>query len=386
MPNSVHTHIVLTAYELENGGISRVAVYLANGFAAAGHRVTLLLCTSAGERHDELKALLRPEISCEALSSKKFPSRALGQIACLPAYRRWLRREHPDIVMSTANNIAWYSCQGFQSSGLINSTLYIKTTNPIIREKDGAMITGLRRWAYNYFFARAAKVLTLSDAESRILEGEFPSLIGKFESVFNPYVTDALLSLDLAGRTAEKGAFQMLAMGRFSPQKNMRRLVEAFAIAQKLDSAKGGNLMSQAQLVVAGEGPEYETLTADVARLGLSEQVHFPGFSNDVAGLLYKADMFVLSSNYEGLPAVVLEALGSGCRVVSTDCFPAARELLSDIPGCVVTERSAESLAQGMLQAAAAKIDPAALRARAANYSLDSAVRSHLMAAGLPAS
>jgi glycosyltransferase involved in cell wall biosynthesis len=383
MADGARTHIVLTAYELENGGISRVAIYLANGFSAAGHRVTLLLCTSAGERHADLKALLRPEVSCEALSNKLFPSRALGQIACLAAYRRWLRRECPDIVMSTANNIAWYSCLGLRGNSLSGCALYIKTTNPIIREKDGVMITGLRRRAYNYFFARATKVLTLSDAESRVLQREFPLNAARFESVFNPYVTNALLSLDLAERIAGGGAFQMLALGRFSPQKNMRRLIEAFAIAKKREEALGGTLMSNARLVVAGEGPEQEMLEADVARLGLSEQVHFPGFISDVAGLLGKADMFVLSSNYEGLPAVVLEALGSGCRVVSTDCFPAARELLSDLPACTVTERTAEALADGILQAAAARLDSAALRARAANYSLDSAVHSHLMAMGL---
>jgi glycosyltransferase involved in cell wall biosynthesis len=383
MSDFISSHIVLTAYELENGGISRVAIYLANGFAAAGHRVTLLLCTSAGERHADLKALLRPEISCEALSSKLFPSRALGQIACLGAYRRWLRRECPDIVMSTANNIAWYSCQGLQRSGLSDCALYIKTTNPIIREKDGVIITGLRRWTYNHFFARANKVLTLSDAESRVLQREFPLQANRFESVFNPYVTDDLLSLDIAERAAGNGAFEMLTLGRFSPQKNMRRLIAAFAIAKKQDHARGGNLMSKAKLVVAGEGPELEMLEADVARLGLSEQVHFPGYISDVAGLLGKADMFVLSSNYEGLPAVVLEALGSGCRVVSTDCFPAAQELLADLPACAVTERSAEALAEGILKAAVAGLDSAALRARAANYSLDSAVQSHLKAMGL---
>jgi hypothetical protein len=56
---------------------------------------------------------------------------------------------------------------------------------------------------------------------------------------------------------------------------------------------------------------------------------------------------------------------------------------LSDLPACTVTERTAEALADGILQAAAARLDSAALRARAANYSLDSAVQSHLMAMGL---
>ena len=379
-------HIALTAYDLENGGISRVAVYLANGFAEAGHKVTLLLCTSAGERDADLRALLRPDVLYEALSNRRYASRALGQIACLPGFRRWLRTHRPDIVMGTANNIAWFSGGGLAGKNAPECELYIKTTNPIIREKDSALISSLRRLGYNRLFASANKILTLSDAESRILANEFPRHAARFESVFNPYVTEALLSLKLAERRGDGSTFHMLTLGRFSPQKNMARLIEAFALAKKRDLDRGRKHMASAKLTIAGEGPELEARKADAARLGLLDQVDFPGFANDVSGLLADAGLFVLSSNYEGLPAVVLEALGSGCPVVSTDCFPAARELLSGLASCVVTERSAESLADGILAAIAVKPDRQALRARAANYSVGSAVQSHLKAMGLKAS
>jgi glycosyltransferase involved in cell wall biosynthesis len=288
--------------------------------------------------------------------------------------------------MGTANNIAWFSGGGFTGKNVPECALYIKTTNPIIREKDSALVTGLRRLGYNRLFSRADKILTLSDAESRILALEFPNNAERFRSVFNPYVTEAILSLELAGRSNADTPFNILTLGRFSPQKNMARLIAAFALAKKRDLEPGGKRMAAATLTIAGEGPELEARKADAARLGLSDQVNFPGFTHDVSGLLADADLYVLSSNYEGLPAVVLEALGSGCPVVSTDCFPAARELLSGLAGCVVTERSAESLADGILAAIAVKPDRPALRARAANYSVDSAVQSHLKAMGLKAS
>lgn len=378
------THLALVAYELESGGISRVAVYLANGFAAAGHQVSLLLCTSTGSRDADFRRELHPNVTYVALGDQHYKSRSWGQIRKFAAYRRWLKTAKPDVVIATANNISWFTGIGFAFSSAMQVSkfgkLFIKTTNPILRENDGAVITWFRKKGYQWLFIRADAVLTLSDAESRILKKQFPRSPSAFSAVFNPYLTNAFLPKPNAAKYESKAALKLIAIGRLEEQKNMARLIEAFALATQ------NAALQSAHLTIAGEGSQLERLRALAQQLGIAHQITFAGFCHDIPAMLSRADMFVLSSNYEGLPAVIIEALASGCRIVSTDCFPAARELLEDLPGCAVTERSANALSDGMLKAASAAVDTERLRDRALDYGLDSAINSHLQAIGLAAS
>lgn len=371
-------HIALTAYELESGGISRVAVHLANGFSAAGHRVTLLMCTSSGERDAAFRADLSSDVMYVALTNRAARSRALGQIAVLPRFRRWLARERPDCVVATANNISWFCGAGLLAQPSVSSRLFVKTTNPILREGDGPALTELRRLGYDRLFARAEAVLALSGAEAAILARQFPARADRFKPVFNPYYTPEFAATPASPRVRGKPP-RLLALGRLSPQKNFARLIHAFALARR----DGGADFADARLAIAGDGPEHDELAALAQSLGVAKQIDFLGFRDDIAQLLQTADRFVLSSNYEGLPAVVIEALGSGCPVISTDCFPAAAELLDPLPACATTARDPAALAKGILASLATPSDPDRLHAAALDYSAPSAVRSHLAAMGL---
>jgi glycosyltransferase involved in cell wall biosynthesis len=108
--------------------------------------------------------------------------------------------------------------------------------------------------------------------------------------------------------------------------------------------------------------------------------VQFLGYVSDVPALMASADLFVLSSDYEGLPAVVVEALAMNCPVISTDCFANARDLLEGLPGCAVAERDSEALAEALRRWLAAPAPRPELRPFAERYSTRSAVESHLRA------
>lgn len=376
--NAILAHLALVGYDLENGGISRVAIHLANGFSATGHRVTLLLCTSSGERDAAFRADLSSNVKYVALTERAARSRALGQITVLPRFRRWLARERPDCVVATANNISWFCGAGLLAQPTVSSRLFVKTTNPILREGDGPALTGLRRQGYDRLFARAEAVLALSQAEAAILARQFPARADRFRPVFNPYYTSEFAAIPASPRARGK-APKLLAIGRLSPQKNFARLIHAFALARR----DGGADFADARLAIAGDGPEHDELVTLARSLGVASQIDFLGFRDDVAQLLQAADRFVLSSNYEGLPAVVIEALGSGCPVISTDCFPAASELLDPLPACATTARDPAALAQAILASLALPTDPDRLHAAALDYGVPSAVRSHLAAMDL---
>lgn len=154
----------------------------------------------------------------------------------------------------------------------------------------------------------------------------------------------------------------VLSIGRLSRQKNYPLLIRAFArLAGESD----------VRLVILGEGEDREALEALVAELGLEDRVDLPGFVDNPYAYLARSALFVLSSDWEGLPSVVIEALAVGCPVVSTDCPSGPREILEDGRyGRLVEPGDEEELARAMRQALATdEVAPERLRDRARAYS-----------------
>lgn len=166
--------------------------------------------------------------------------------------------------------------------------------------------------------------------------------------------------------------FLWLAVGRLEEQKDYPTLLQAFKVLKQ-----GGH---KAQLRVAGQGPLLESLQGQAADLGLSDHAIFLGLRRDIPLLLDAADAFVLSSAWEGLPNVVMEAMASGKPVVAT-CVGGVPELVQEgVNGYMAPPRNAEALAAAMekmmaLPEAERKVMGQAGRAHIeANYSLDRVV------------
>jgi glycosyltransferase involved in cell wall biosynthesis len=128
-------------------------------------------------------------------------------------------------------------------------------------------------------------------------------------------------------------------VGRLVPEKAQDVLLDAFRRLAP-ESAAG------ARLLIAGEGPERATLTATIARLGLTANATLLGARRDITALLNAADLFVLSSRMEGMPLAIAEALACGCPVVATDA-PGVADLLGDA-GTIVPRDDAAALAVAM--------------------------------------
>jgi glycosyltransferase involved in cell wall biosynthesis len=125
------------------------------------------------------------------------------------------------------------------------------------------------------------------------------------------------------------------------------------------------------RLVVLGRGPLRERLSELAAELGVGEAVRMPGVVANPFAYLARASAFVLSSAWEGLPNVLLEALACGCPVVATDCPSGPREILADgRHGRLVPVADPEALAAAILATLDAPPDPGPLRARAADFAL----------------
>jgi glycosyltransferase involved in cell wall biosynthesis len=133
----------------------------------------------------------------------------------------------------------------------------------------------------------------------------------------------------------------ILGVGRLAPQKDFHTLLDAFALVRRQTAAK---------LLLLGEGPERGALADMISQLGLEDSVQLLGQVQNPLSYMRHADLFVLSSRFEGLPTVLIEALAVGVPIVSTDCPSGPREILQNgALGVLVPVADPEALAQAIV-------------------------------------
>ncbi len=279
---------------------------------------------------------------------------------------RHLRERRPHSVIAAANHVALVTTLAWRRAGR-PGRLFLKTTNPIASSRHRGLVKAVRRWSFRRTFADATAVWTLSEAESAEMRAAFPTFAAKFHAVFNPYVTPAMLAPADASPVPSQ---TILGVGRLTRQKRFERLIEAFALLGD----------TSIRLKILGEGEEREALEALVDRLGIADRVSMPGHVSGIADAYREAAMLVLPSDYEGLPAVLLEAMAANCPVLCTDCFPAARAIIAGAEGCAIIEHTDAKDLAALIEAHLQQPRPTRLRAVAEHYSIANGVASHTAA------
>jgi len=133
------------------------------------------------------------------------------------------------------------------------------------------------------------------------------------------------------------------------------------------------------RLLIFGEGPERPQLEALASTLGISDDLVLPGFVENPYAAFSRAALFVLSSDYEGLGNVLIEALACGCPVVSTDCPSGPAEILDGGRyGELVPVNDTEALAAAMIRTLDAPLPTDMLRRRGGEFSLERSVVRYL--------
>ncbi|MFV0573840.1 MAG: glycosyltransferase [Vibrio sp.] len=134
----------------------------------------------------------------------------------------------------------------------------------------------------------------------------------------------------------------ILGLGRLVPQKNFSLLVEAYSILKNRHNI-------HQDLVIVGNGRDIDNIKQKVRELDLIENVHFKGLQLDPYPWYKQSDLFVLSSKHEGLGMVLIEALASGTRIISTDSKGGVRTIMNGYFEQFLAEETPESLAERML-------------------------------------
>jgi glycosyltransferase involved in cell wall biosynthesis len=170
----------------------------------------------------------------------------------------------------------------------------------------------------------------------------------------------------------------ILSVGSFKIEKNHECLIRAFSRLPKSLNAK---------LAIVGDGPLRDVMEKLVISLGLQDRVHLPGFFHDVYPWYRSSDLFVLSSDAEGLPTVLIEALECGLPVVSTKSYGGGPDEILDNGrlGRLVPVGDEEALATAIASSLTEKHDREALIKRAKDFSVERISAQYLDHFGLPA-
>ena len=167
----------------------------------------------------------------------------------------------------------------------------------------------------------------------------------------------------------------MLGVGELCARKDFVTLIKAFAEVRR---------QRPSRLVILGEGRQRKRLTELTRKLRIEADVFLPGFLTNPFAYMSKANLFILSSNCEGAPVTLMEALAVGVPVVSTDCPSGPREILQDGRfGPLVPVGDANALAQAMLATLDNPLDAELLKSAAAPFSVATSASQYLAALGL---
>jgi glycosyltransferase involved in cell wall biosynthesis len=267
----------------------------------------------------------------------------------LPSLVRYLRRNRPECVLSAghfSNEIAIL--------GKVFSTIKVRVVvsehTSLYTELSSLPVASARRVAIppicRFLYPFADGIVAVSNGVRGDSEKLFRLKAGACRTIYNPVDVGKILQLGEQPVDhpwfLSDGPPVVLGIGRLERQKDFINLLEAFAEVRKHVTAR---------LVILGEGSQRTTLIAKVDELGLGDCVWLAGFVSNPYPYLKRASVFSLSSEWEGLPVALIEALAFGIPIVSTDCPSGPSEILaSGKYGIMVPIKDSKALAQGIIK------------------------------------
>lgn len=303
-PSAALEPLHLYVPSFEGGGAERVYIQLANHFAERGHETTFIVNSAIGP----LRSLLSGTVSVVDLGASR-------NYMAIPRLAAFLRREQPEVVITalTGANIAALVARVLAGA---RTRLFISERNQIsgLMKHRGARRRWLNRTLMRLLYPRADGITAVTAGVASDLAAVACIGEDRITVVHNPGPEKAEIIAAKAARAPHPwfgGSDPVIvAMGRLVPQKGFLVLLEALAEVRKSRAVK---------LIVLGEGPQRKELLAASERLGLTDAVDFAGFALNRLDFLAHASLFVLSSDTEGFPNALVEALACDVRVVSTD-------------------------------------------------------------------
>ena len=306
--------IALLVPMLVGGGISSVMLVIARGLADRGHAVDLVVFRRGGDVDGRVPGNVR----LVDLGARKL-------LVALPKLVAYLKSARPGLLIAAS----WYAvlvalaakrfcCPGIRVWVRQDNVHSIQVAHA--RRKNRAVLKAIR-----VLLPSAERIVAVSAGVAEDMARQVPRVADRVRAVPNP-----VHHRDIAAMAAtppdhpwfdDPDVPVILSAGRLVAQKDFPTLIRAFAEVVKSHPAR---------LAILGEGREREALAGLVRELGVGHAVALPGFLANPFAWMARARVFAVSSIYEGLSMVLVEAMACGTPVVSTDCPHGPREVLQD--------------------------------------------------------
>lgn len=322
--------LLIFIHSLNSGGAERVACNLANHWSTKGWQVSLV--TLASTEHDFYQ--LHPAVQRFALGmSAKSTNLLIGIVSNLRrvrALRTVLRQVQPDValsLMSTANILLALSALWLKHVAVVGSERIYPPSIPI-----GRVWEGMRSYFYGKLCAVTAQTSESATWLSRHTRARCVPVIPNA-------VTWPLTSQPPRLALSEKveGKRILLAVGRLVEQKGFDLLIQVFKrLAPDFPDW---------QLVILGDGPCCSALQAQVSSAGLADCIKLPGRAGNISEWYSAADLYVMSSRFEGFPNTLIEAMAHGLPAISFDCKTGPSDIIRhQIDGLLVPQGDLRAL------------------------------------------
>ena len=341
------TDVAIMLHDLAQSGVARNALAIAEASHRAGLRTEIWVVDGAGP----LSSQIPNGVGLVTLGNPKWKwgNRRLADIAAIGFLAKSFRRRRPKLALSAGNHFHITASAAYLLAGSPRFVrLLVRASNPPFQGRDiriGAMLA----WLYRLRFYGACRVISVSAELAELLVKAICLDPNKVVTIANSIDLDAAakLAAEVPGHPwfASGELPVILGIGRIVPQKNFSLLISAFAQVRR---ARPSRLV----IIGDGQGAERFKLESLAASLGLtSADIWFAGHQSNPLKFLAHAGLFVLSSNWEGMSNVLLEAMACGCPVVATDCPTGVRELLQDGRiGPIVSIDDPEALAKAIIR------------------------------------
>jgi glycosyltransferase involved in cell wall biosynthesis len=313
-----HPRLAIYCGPFDGGSTAKIAARLANGFVARGVATDLLITAS----RDPLPEATDPRVRLVHMGR-------MTTVTRVPAMVLYLRRRRPAAILTHRIREDVFSLKAVRLAG---------TQTPVFVTVHGRMSVKLdhipgwkgrrRRAEVLRYYRRNRGIIAISDDTAQDLH-RLLGATAPVTSIPNPIVTAQLLELAEApiehpwftdGQAGPRVPVMVFA-GRLEFEKDLLTLLRAFArLRQGRDC----------RLLIIGDGRLRPEIEAERAALGLADSVDLPGWAPNPYPYLRQASLVVLSSTWDALPTVLIEALALGTPVVSTECGAGPREILQD--------------------------------------------------------
>lgn len=355
---------------VHGGGAERAMLVFAHELIKKNFRVDLVLAKLEGALSDGIPAGVR----IVDLGSSRM-------LAAIPRLIRYFKSSDPLAIFSTithANIAAAWAARYAR----VSAPLIIRQSNAPLSETQDSFGRMLASHFIPCSYGLADGIIAVSEGVREQLMCISPAFERKTHVLPTPVLTEEIRTL--ADQPVDHPWCKdpsiplVVSAGRLKPHKGMLDLIRAFRHVRNV---------RRSRLIILGEGPDRARLESEIAKLRLGDDVILPGFSSNPFPYMKIASVFVLASHYEGLPNVLIQALGFGTPVVATDCESGPAEILQNGRwGKLVPLGAIEQLAEAIEQSLGFPRQIEAQQSAWDRFGAERAAQAYLAVAGLTTS